>query len=328
MKIKLTEAVTADQIRQSMSGFVGPKFAKKASDEDIMKMVDLKDKIAKLQNTHISPIQKQIDALYKQYKIKSNKGIEESTSMNEISFEDIKTFYVTVKVILDWGLPLLTLATIIAGVGVIKAIDLVKQGKDAFMKKYNQLKNAVDTNKVKKIEVKLKSFKDKKVESTSINEVQYKDALAQFNSELKKLSPIKRMATHFNKTIDEVLRAIQPYISVSKFENGDVKQIKIHFTESNSNIMIKHIKNFTKQESVNEELTRSDLSFMDRAIREWDAAIHDMNFHIRLYSDPDYSDWAKQDHLDKIKKANTKRIEIQDNLINQVNKIAKIKLDK
>lgn len=170
MKIKLTEAVTADQIRQSMSGFVGPKFAKTASDEDIMKMVDLKDKIAKHHNTHILPIQKQIDALYKQYKIKSNKGIEESTSINEISFEDTKTFYVTVKVILDWGLPLLTLATIIAGVGVIKAIDLVKQGKDAFMKKYNQLKNAVDTNKVKKIEVKLKSFKDKKVESTSMNE--------------------------------------------------------------------------------------------------------------------------------------------------------------
>lgn len=115
MKIKLTEAVTADQIRQSMSGFVGPKFAKKASDEDIMKMVDLKDKIAKLQNTHILPIQKQIDALYKQYKIKSNKGIEESTSMNE--------GVITIALGVAGGLILLRilgklLKTILSGIGM------------------------------------------------------------------------------------------------------------------------------------------------------------------------------------------------------------------
>lgn len=258
MKIKLTEAVTADQIRQSMSGFVGPKFAKKASDEDIMKMVDLKDKIAKLQNTHILPIQKQIDALYKQYKIKSNKGIEESTSINEISFEDIKTFYVTVKVILDWGLPLLTLATIIAGVGVIKAIDLVKQGKDAFMKKYNQLKNAVDTNKVKKIEVKLKSFKDKKVESTSMNEIGYKDAVAQFNSELEKHPSVIKAAKHYGKTPAEIVKVLQMRLSTKGNRGGDAKEVSIDFTDKDSDISIKHKKKF---ESVNEGKKRYNVQY-------------------------------------------------------------------
>ena len=93
----VNEAVSADQIRQSMSGYVGPKFAKKASDEDIMKMVDLKNKIAKIHNSEIVPIQKQIDTLYKQYKIKSARGIEESINqdakiVNEVTVTRIPNF--------------------------------------------------------------------------------------------------------------------------------------------------------------------------------------------------------------------------------------------
>jgi hypothetical protein len=171
MKIKLTEAVTADQIRQSMSGFVGPKFAKKASDEDIMKMVDLKDKIAKLQNTHILPIQKQIDALYKQYKIKSNKGIEESTS---------------------------------------------------------------------------------------INEVQYKDAVAQFNSELEKHPAVIKAAKHYGKKPAEIVKALQMRLSTKGDRGGNTKEVSIDFKDTDSDISIKHKKKF---ESVNEGKKRYNVQY-------------------------------------------------------------------
>lgn len=157
MKIKLTEAVTADQIRQSMSGFVGPKFAKTASDEDIMKMVDLKDKIAKHHNTHILPIQKQIDALYKQYKIKSNKGIEESTSMNEI---------------------------------------------------------------------------------------EYKDAVTQFNSELEKHPSVIKAAKHYGKKPVEIVKALQMRLSTKGDRGGNTKEVSIDFTDKDSDIVIKHKKKF------------------------------------------------------------------------------------
>ena len=40
-------------IRTNMPGYVGPKFAKKASDEDLLKMADLKDEKAKIYNRDI-----------------------------------------------------------------------------------------------------------------------------------------------------------------------------------------------------------------------------------------------------------------------------------
>ena len=60
----------ADMIRKSMPGFVGPEFAKKASDEDILAMVDLKDQHAKIYNTYMKSINDKISKLQKKYRIK------------------------------------------------------------------------------------------------------------------------------------------------------------------------------------------------------------------------------------------------------------------
>ncbi len=151
----LKEAVSADQIRQSMSGFVGPKFAKKASDEDIMKMVALKDKIAKIHNSEILPIQKQIDTLYKQYKIKSARGIEES-----------------------------------------------------------------------------------------INEVDYKTAVSQFNAELEKHPSVLKFAKHYGKTPAEIVKALQMRLSTKGDKNKNTKEVSIDFKDTDSGNVVKHSKKF------------------------------------------------------------------------------------
>lgn len=194
MKIKLNEAVTADQIRQSMSGFVGSKFAKKASDEDIMKMVDFKDKIAKLHNTHILPIQKQIDALYKQYKIKSNKGIEESTSMNEIG---------------------------------------------------------------------------------------YKDAVAQFNSELEKHPEVLKAAKHYGKKPAEIVKALQMRLSTKGDRGGDTKEVSIDFKDTDSNISIKHKKKF---ESVNESIKYNNDGFVTQMVNAAGKVVKDITLDGETFS--------------------------------------------
>ena len=62
----------AEQIRKAASGYVGPKFAKKASDEDILAMADLKDEKASLYNRHLKDIMGKISKLQKKYNIKES----------------------------------------------------------------------------------------------------------------------------------------------------------------------------------------------------------------------------------------------------------------
>jgi hypothetical protein len=66
----------ANLLRTNMPGYVGTKFAKKASDEDLIKMADLKTQKAKIHNKDIVPLLQAQDKLYKSYKIKSVRGIE------------------------------------------------------------------------------------------------------------------------------------------------------------------------------------------------------------------------------------------------------------
>ena len=75
-ELKLIEAntkrqMTIDYVRKNAPGYVGTKFAKKASDEDILSMVDLKDEHAEIYNSKMKPIQDKIDALNKKYGIKA-----------------------------------------------------------------------------------------------------------------------------------------------------------------------------------------------------------------------------------------------------------------
>jgi hypothetical protein len=68
--IDAEDAKQATMIRKSAAGYVGPKFAKKASDEDILAMADLKDEKAKIYNRYLKDIMSKISKLQKKYNIK------------------------------------------------------------------------------------------------------------------------------------------------------------------------------------------------------------------------------------------------------------------
>lgn len=80
----VNEASKADTIRKSMPGYVGPKFAKKASDEDILAMADLKDEKAKIHNRYMKSIDDKIKKLQKKYKV--------NESVNELVNEENTRF--------------------------------------------------------------------------------------------------------------------------------------------------------------------------------------------------------------------------------------------
>lgn len=92
--------------------------------------------------------------------------IEESKVLEKISFEDIKSFYVAFKVITEWGMPLVFLATTIAAIGITQVLVLIKKGKQAFIKKYDEIKGNVSPAEVKKAEDKLKDIQ----KNESVNE--------------------------------------------------------------------------------------------------------------------------------------------------------------
>ena len=68
----------AEQIRKSMPGFVGPKFAKKASNEDILAFADLQDKEAEIYNSKIKPIRDAKKKLYKKYRLTLKESVNEA----------------------------------------------------------------------------------------------------------------------------------------------------------------------------------------------------------------------------------------------------------
>ena len=72
LSINEVDTKKAEQIRKAASGYVGPKFAKKASDEDILAMADLKDEKASLYNRHLKDIMGKISKLQKKYNIKES----------------------------------------------------------------------------------------------------------------------------------------------------------------------------------------------------------------------------------------------------------------
>lgn len=69
---KTYKGETADDIRNGMPGFIGPDFAKKADDADIIKMAELMDELATMRNKML-PTVNEINKLRKKYKLKPNK---------------------------------------------------------------------------------------------------------------------------------------------------------------------------------------------------------------------------------------------------------------
>lgn len=72
VSINEVDTKKANQIRKAAAGYVGPKFAKKASDEDILVMADLKDEKAKIYNRYLKDIMGKISKLQKKYNIKES----------------------------------------------------------------------------------------------------------------------------------------------------------------------------------------------------------------------------------------------------------------
>ncbi len=66
----MSEQLIVDKVRNRFPGFVGNAFAKKASDEDIIKMVTLKNEHACAYNMFLLPINNEIKKLNRKYRIK------------------------------------------------------------------------------------------------------------------------------------------------------------------------------------------------------------------------------------------------------------------
>ena len=77
----------ANLLRTNMPGYVGTKFAKKASDEDILAMADLKDEKAKIYNRYLKDVMGKISKLQKKYNIKESVN----ESVNEVQEPEIIT---------------------------------------------------------------------------------------------------------------------------------------------------------------------------------------------------------------------------------------------
>ena len=69
----------AEQIRKYMPGIVGMKFAKKASNEDILAYADLHDKSAEIYNSKIKPIKDAQKKLYRKYKLTLKESVNEGS---------------------------------------------------------------------------------------------------------------------------------------------------------------------------------------------------------------------------------------------------------
>jgi len=88
------------------------------------------------------------------------------------------------------------------------------------------------------------------IDVLSVNEIEYKDAVAKFNDELIKHPMVKKAAQHYKKTPAEIVKVLQQRLSTKGNRGGDTKEVSIDFKDTNSGITVKHKKSFN--ESVNE----------------------------------------------------------------------------
>ena len=80
----------------------------------------------------------------------------------------------------------------------------------------------------------------------SVNEVQYKDAVAKFNDELIKHPMVKKVAQHYKKTPAEIVKVLQQRLSTKGNRGGDTKEVSINFKDTDSGITIKHKTTFNE----------------------------------------------------------------------------------
>ena len=74
LKTSMDESTDADKlkmIKTQMQGYVGSDFVKKASDDDILAMIELKDKRAEMFNKYIRPIAEKETKLRQKYRLRA-----------------------------------------------------------------------------------------------------------------------------------------------------------------------------------------------------------------------------------------------------------------
>jgi hypothetical protein len=87
---------------------------------------------------------------------------------------------------------------------------------------------------------------------SSINEIEYKDAVEKFNADLMKNSQVERIAKFHKKSIKDVVKALQPYIKVLRYNDKSVKVISIDFRDTNSEVKVHVSQTYKQNESINE----------------------------------------------------------------------------
>jgi hypothetical protein len=80
----------------------------------------------------------------------------------------------------------------------------------------------------------------------TINQIQYKDAVENFNANLMKDSQVERIAKFHKKSINDVVKALQPYVKVLRYNDKSVKVISIDFRDTNSDVKV-HVSQTYKQ---------------------------------------------------------------------------------
>lgn len=87
--------------------------------------------------------------------------------------------------------------------------------------------------------------------------VEYKTAMSQFNDELISHPSVVKMASHYNRTPQEVVRELQPRISTKGNRDKKTTEVYIDFKDTNSGLSVKHKKTFATGGEV------SDLDYSD-----------------------------------------------------------------
>ena len=79
-----------------------------------------------------------------------------------------------------------------------------------------------------------------------LSEVDYKQALAAFNDMLKKESSVKKIANHYDKSVDDMVKALQTRIRVLRYADKSIKEISVDFKDENSGVTVKVNKRYEK----------------------------------------------------------------------------------
>ena len=124
-------------------------------------------------------------------------------------------------------------------------IPKMEKGLETILKQ-NKTKN--DQAEVVRQEFK-KYFKIKE----SVNEVAYNDAIVDFNKKLEKDSKVKKIASYYKTSTKTIVKALQPMITVLRYNDKSIKSVSVNFTDALSGpTTVKLSQSFNKNESVNE----------------------------------------------------------------------------